>query len=163
MWKAHLALGALAGVVLSAFGPSQAPVIITAALLGSLLPDLDHPHSKLGRKVRPLSDLVYAVMGHRTGTHSVLFLVCVSALVGFVHMPAGAGLALGIASHLLADAVSYSTGRPFTTGGAGVPAAWPVSNSRVGVRIVRVNGFFEHFVVTTGAAMLAFAVAALTL
>ena len=45
------------------------PVGIAASVFGSLLPDIDHPTSKMGRKIPLLPKL----MKHRGITHSLLF------------------------------------------------------------------------------------------
>ena len=42
------------------------------AVVGGLLPDIDHPDSKIGKMISPLSDFIISVVGHRTLTHSLL-------------------------------------------------------------------------------------------
>ena len=120
--------------------------LLMGSLTGSLLPDLDHPESKLGRRTRPFSTLINLVLGHRGGTHSLLFLIL--PFLGLApFMPTFAlGLALGTASHILADMISYSAGKAFTKGN-GCPLLWPVSKKRFGIRLVQVNGMFENVVV----------------
>lgn len=119
--------------------------VLMGSMAGSLLPDIDHPQSKLGRRTRPFSTLINLTMGHRGGTHSVLFVVLALCLA-FVMPPFAFGLALGVTSHLLADMVSYSSGKAFTTGN-GCPVFWPMSQKRFGIRLVQVNGVFETVII----------------
>ncbi len=92
-----------------------------AAALGSLAPDLDSPHSFLGRRFWPLSWTVQAAVGHRGLTHSLaacLAVVLGAALAGMFwplwrpYLWAGA---IGYASHILADWLTSE----------GVPLFWP--------------------------------------
>lgn len=114
----HLVLGALSGATLAATGLFESePLAIAAAMLGALLPDIDHPYSRLGRKMRPVSDLVALVFGHRGITHSLFAVLAMLLLL--LQAPqwfgyAGA-LAVGYLSHLAADACTPS----------GVPLLWP--------------------------------------
>ena len=48
---------------------------IVITLIASLLPDIDHPKSILGRAVKPLSRWINRHYGHRTITHSAFVLV----------------------------------------------------------------------------------------
>jgi inner membrane protein len=90
---------------------------LAAVTLGSLTPDIDHPSSKLGRKVFPFALVAWLVLGHRGITHSLLALAAISAAL-FYFQPFGATATLafivGYASHLLAD---WNTG--------GIPLFWP--------------------------------------
>lgn len=49
--------------------------IIPAALLTSLLPDIDHPKSVLGQRLRWLSVPISRAFGHRGFTHSLLAII----------------------------------------------------------------------------------------
>lgn len=140
-------MGAAMGMILVAAWPAAWLPLASGALIGAMLPDIDHPQSKLGRKARPLSDIVYATMGHRAGTHSLLFVLVLSALVSLFSLPASVGLAAGLLLHLIGDAVSYSSGRRLTTRGVGVPLGWPFVNERAGIRIVVVDGVAERLLI----------------
>lgn len=143
MWRSHLASGAfVAGLASVGLGELN-PALVTGVLIGSLLPDVDHPKSKFGRVLLPISLPLYLVFGHRGGTHSVLFV----ALCGFVsifNVLLGVGLALGVIVHILGDVISYSHGPVFTKGG-GCPLAYP-SEKKWGFRILKVNGLTENLV-----------------
>jgi len=51
---------------------------LTASLL-SLLPDIDHPESTIGRVFRPFSKYIQQKYGHRTITHSLFAIIVISA------------------------------------------------------------------------------------
>ena len=51
---------------------------LTASLL-SLLPDIDHPESTIGRVFRPVSKKIQQKYGHRTITHSLFAIMVISA------------------------------------------------------------------------------------
>lgn len=104
-------------------GYQPAAELYTAAALGSLLPDIDHPSSRVGRMFPQVSKPLAAVFGHRGFTHSllaILALVAVLAYTSHTHaasLPAAtaAAVSIGYLSHLLAD---YLTVR-------GIPLFWP--------------------------------------
>lgn len=154
MGRTHLALGLCFGGVTAAVMPTQEAAIIClgSAVIGSILPDLDHPKSKLGRRVRPLSDLLYMTLGHRGGSHSAAFMALCVGVIFLISWPAALGLGVGIGSHLLSDAISYGgQGRRYTTDNTGIPIAWPISQKKTGIRLVYVDGVFENLVVLPGA------------
>ncbi len=147
MGRTHLALGAVAGVQLAAQTPGLGLPIMAAALFGAILPDVDTPYSKLGRRLWPLSRLVLQVFGHRGGTHSAAFVLLATALMWLVSPPVALALGAGILTHLAADAISYGHGTRFTARGAGVPLLWPLSDRKTGLRLVKVNGALENLVI----------------
>lgn len=100
-------------------------LIISGGILGSYLPDIDHPKSAFGSRVLPLSLPISAVFGHRGITHSLIAVVGVSALSWWVlktaHweqswlLPLVEGVAVGYLSHLVGDYFTNS----------GIPLLWP--------------------------------------
>lgn len=94
------------------------PAGVALAMAGSLLPDVDHPGSWVGRRVRPVSDVICSVLGRRGFTHSLLAAaLCAAALR---HRGPARGLlcplAVGYLSHLAADLLTPR----------GVRLAWPL-------------------------------------
>lgn len=96
-----------------------APLLIASASFGSLLPDIDHPNSKMGRRVKPLSKLINKLVGHRGATHTLLAMLIVSLGVFLLNLslpltvqPLGLtavlGITVGYFSHLLLDALTPS-------------------------------------------------------
>lgn len=80
--KTHAAAGALAGALA---GRAAGDPLVGMALgaFSALLPDIDHPGSWAGRRLRPASVVLEAVAGHRTVAHTVWFCLGVSALLAF--------------------------------------------------------------------------------
>ena len=76
-WKTHLIGGAQAGALLTfAFSDSvvDSAIIVSTAMLGSVLPDIDHPSSKLAKSdafVGLLSFALSKVTKHRGFTHTI--------------------------------------------------------------------------------------------
>ncbi len=71
--SSHVVVGCAAWAGLASLGglPVE-PVGLGLAALGSLAPDIDHPHSWLGRRLPWLSWPLAALLGHRGLTHSLL-------------------------------------------------------------------------------------------
>jgi inner membrane protein len=120
MAGSHVALGAAAWLVASphlGLGAAE-PAGIALAAIGSLLPDIDHPKSWVGSRLRPISLAISAVFGHRGVTHSALALIaCAWTLLrGGAPLWAADAVAVGYASHLAADLLTPN----------GLRLAWPL-------------------------------------
>ncbi|MCP6617940.1 metal-dependent hydrolase, partial [Klebsiella pneumoniae] len=74
MAGSHIALGAAAWLVAAPkFGlPAVDAASLGLAVLGALLPDIDHPKSWVGKRTRPVSNVIGWIFGHRGITHSAL-------------------------------------------------------------------------------------------
>ena len=117
----HTALGVLtyAGAVALTGGKPEAAAF-GAAALGSLLPDVDTPSSRIGWVLWPLARWIEGRFGHRTITHSFVGIgLCALLFAPALLFPLWRSLYLallvGYAMHLMGDAVTKS----------GVPLAWP--------------------------------------
>lgn len=97
-------------VLLSCFGLGWP--LTAVGLLFAVLPDIDYPKSIPGR-LCPWSAQIWKRVGHRTATHSLLFL-------GLFYI-AGPAAFLGLASHILLDLLTPS----------GVQLLWPRNTSYV--------------------------------
>src|SRR5690349_3101028 len=118
--------------------PQLDPVGLGLAAVGSLLPDIDHPKSWLGRRFRLVSVPLAAALGHRGFTHSALALaVCAAALRwNGGHWRQALPFVIGHASHLAADLVTP----------AGLCLAWPVRRT-IGIPLVKTGSFGEQALV----------------
>lgn len=139
MAGSHMVVGAaLWAVTAKAGGLSPAePQALAAAVLGSLLPDIDHPNSWAGRKLRPISVPLSLLVGHRGITHSLL------AVIGGIALLAAMGgnwvaapIIIGYLSHLAADSLTPS----------GVPLLWPWKR-RFTLNLCQTGSFTEIIVV----------------
>lgn len=128
MGYTHAAAGAFAGALAGKLtGDPVAGMAVGA--VAALLPDIDHPGSIAGRRLRPVAVLLEFFAGHRTVTHTVWFcagaalLVAVTAgILGACVRPyapwwpapweAGACALLGGLSHLVLDACTGGGVRP---------------------------------------------------
>lgn len=122
-------LFALASIILAkkiALSPALAQGdwwhIITGGLLTCLLPDIDHPKSVLGQRLKWLSLPIAKIFGHRGFTHSLLAVIT-GVLLFTLYLPAQItipldalhAMAIGYLSHIVADMLTP----------AGVPLLWP--------------------------------------
>ncbi|WP_369311476.1 metal-dependent hydrolase [Providencia rettgeri] len=97
--------------------------LVPGALLGALLPDIDHPSSLPGRLLRIFSLPISKLCGHRGFTHSLLawlllMLSCYQWIPPQWSIPTDLiqAFLLGYLSHLIADMLTPS----------GVPFLWPL-------------------------------------
>lgn len=96
--------------------------ILPAALLTSLVPDIDHPKSFLGQRLKWISYPIARLCGHRGFTHSLLAVLAGLMLLQ-LNIPTDwlfpadvlQGMVLGYLSHIVADMLTP----------AGVPLLWP--------------------------------------
>lgn len=118
MAGSHIAVGAAlwAGIARLSGLDAVDPQSLAAAALGALLPDIDHPQSWAGRKVRFISIPLSLLVGHRGITHSALAVVAGATLLAIMGTGwLAAPVVVGYLSHLLADSLTPS----------GVPLLWP--------------------------------------
>ncbi|AMR11947.1 metal-dependent hydrolase [Bacillus sp. FSL W8-0445] len=104
--KTHI-MGGVASCTAAAYFYGYDPVFMTASgVIGALIPDICHTKSKIGRRLPILSAVVSSVFGHRTFTHSLLFLLITAFATHlyFADQSILVGLMAGMASHLLLDA-----------------------------------------------------------
>lgn len=118
--------------------PEQTAVMVIAGGFGSLLPDIDHPSSTFGRRIRPLSNLIGWIFGHRGITHSLIAVLALATLLArHAHIPVwGIGLIVGYLSHLLGDWLTP----------AGIPLLWPIKNRWVSPFSFKTGGSMERVV-----------------
>lgn len=127
-------------------GHMAGPEGLMAAALGSLLPDIDHPKSWLGRRIRPVSLLISKIFGHRGITHSLLAVIgCLLCLRFIGKANFATAVMVGYLSHLLCDSLTKR----------GVPLLWPWRRP-FGFRFMQTGGFGESlvgFLMAVGTAM----------
>jgi inner membrane protein len=116
------------------------PTNLGLALAGSLLPDIDHPRSWVGRRTRPISTAIAATLGHRGITHSAIAIVGLAWLLSHAgYRWAGiAALSVGWLSHLAADMLTPQ----------GLRLLWPMRGTW-GLPLCRTGSPAESFIVLT--------------
>lgn len=120
MAKSHVVVGLTTWLVVAPWlhAPPLAPSCMLLALIGSLLPDIDHPASWVGRRLPPVSKVISRAFGHRGITHSAFAAVALTVCLnrsGYSHASVAA-VSVGYLSHLAADMLSP----------AGLRLAWPL-------------------------------------
>ena len=118
----------------------------SGGILGGLLPDIDHTQSSIGRRLKPVSMLLSALLGHRVVTHSLVAVVAMSfiawcALRGLDWLPEHStsfvlGLSVGYLSHLLADWLTNS----------GIPLLWPMKRRFVAPFAISTGSSIEYLI-----------------
>ncbi|MEG0385999.1 MAG: metal-dependent hydrolase [Solibacillus sp.] len=101
----HIVGGITASLAFAQFSNDNPLVLVGAGVIGALLPDICHGGSKIGRTFPISSKIVNKLFGHRSFTHSFLFLLCVAVLMNaFVpYKTFTTGLLLGMVSHMVLD------------------------------------------------------------
>lgn len=103
--KTHI-IGGIAASLAYAYFSGSDPVILTGAgIAGALIPDICHGGSKIGKQLPILSKIINLIFGHRSFTHSLLFLVIIAFLMNtFLSFETvTAGLLVGMVSHYILD------------------------------------------------------------
>lgn len=119
MAASHVVAGAALWAITAKLtgGAPADPQALAAAALGALLPDIDHPNSWAGRKMKLISVPLSLVVGHRGVTHSLLAVLTGCGILAMMGLDwVAAPVVLGYLSHLAADSLTPS----------GVPLLWPM-------------------------------------
>ena len=136
----HVALGAAAWIAAAPHlgRPPLDPEALALAVFGGLLPDIDHPKSWVGRRLRPVSDLVARIFGHRGITHSLVAVIGCWWLLRHQAVPQhlAAPVVVGYFSHLFGDLLTPG----------GLRLAWPFKGTWA-LPVCRTGSPFEPLVV----------------
>jgi inner membrane protein len=137
MFKTHIVFAFLVGLfAVKFFNPSNQILFIVLVMLGGLLPDIDHPKSKIGRYFRPINYL----FEHRGFFHSFLFIpVLVLIILLAIKLPNfSLPLAIGYASHLVSDMLTVE----------GIMPLHPITRFRLR-GFIRTGSFFETIILVS--------------
>ena len=131
-----MAFGLLFGVLsLSFVNPGNKYVFLGIVVFSALLPDLDHPQSKLGRKVF-FSKIFNVLFGHRGFFHAIWIPIGLWILLslgfGFRY---GAAIFVGYFSHLFSDGLTKN----------GINMIHPLKQLRL-QGFITTGGLVEHLV-----------------
>jgi len=119
------------------------------SMVGALVPDIDTPTSKLGRKVPFISIPLNLSLGHRGAMHSLLAGVLVG--IGTVALNVFGGnnmwlyaFLLGFVAHLIGDLFTNS----------GIPLLYPFSKKHYALKVFHTGGICDYLL-TVGMTVLA--------
>lgn len=149
-YKTHALGGLLFGVTTMPFlsiplFSVEGVIWLSGSVLGSLLPDIDHPNSYIGKRLKPLSFAINKTFGHRGITHTLLFVFLISFLfwllslflipssLTFLFYSFFVGCVIGIVSHLVLDMSTKS----------GVPLFYPISKKNISILPIKTGSFGE--------------------
>lgn len=142
LWKTHFLAGATAGLLIAGHADIKTAAIAAGVSgVAALLPDLDDPHSKLGRIIPIASWAVKTVVGHRGPLHSLLcvgiaYLLAVLFLhSGYTHLNPLV-VAAGYFSHIVVDSLNPQ----------GCPWFWPL-NVHIKIPLTQTGSILEKLVV----------------
>lgn len=108
--KTHIVGGIASSLAFAYFSNFDPVITVGAGIIGALIPDICHGGSKMGKALPILSKIINLIFGHRSFTHSLLFLVLASFLMDRF-LPYDAvknGLMIGMISHLILDMATKS-------------------------------------------------------
>src|SRR4051812_11682043 len=109
----HMAIGFMTGAAVASSYHVPLSVetgaVAMMTVVGSLLPDIDHPASRISHDMKCFA-LPFHLFSHRGLTHSLLAVVVMALLMGFLQVEFVRAVALlaGYVSHLIADALTRS-------------------------------------------------------
>jgi inner membrane protein len=123
-------------------------IFMAGSVIGSMIPDIDHRGSFIGRRAKLISIPVSLLATHRGITHSPLFLMAVVSALLFVsntfldgmstwifsYMSIGFGV--GIASHIFLDSLTKG----------GVPLLYPFSGKKFSFLPLKTGGMLESVI-----------------
>lgn len=117
---------------------SSTVIFLGGSILGSLLPDIDHKSSYIGRRTKPVSKAINKFAGHRKLFHApLLYIFLYSISIGFATDKLSIifinGLFLGIMSHLILDSLTVG----------GLPWFYPLSKKKVSLAKIKTNSQLE--------------------
>lgn len=106
--KTHMSAGLLVGALTTEHFQTDlfsTVTVICLAIVSSLFPDICHTRSKIGRQFKLLSFFVNLIFGHRTFTHSLLFMGMIGFLLILIQTPPYYLVSIigAIASHVILD------------------------------------------------------------
>lgn len=159
---AHLMGGLTAGVAVSKYiiptinngaidGIVNIGVVLCGALLGSLLPDIDHRNSYIGRKLKIASFIISKTLGHRSIVHTPIVIFAFSALLyslttqftGTIHNLSRLfviGISYGMFSHLFLDLLTRR----------GIPLLYPFSSKSFRIAKFKGGGIGDSLTMVIG-------------
>ncbi|MER2261169.1 MAG: metal-dependent hydrolase [Psychrobacillus sp.] len=101
----HIIGGLAASLAISQMTDYDPVLLVVGGVVGAIIPDICHGGSMIGRRFPLISKIINKVFGHRSFTHSLLFILLLVALMNYFSWNKSImmGVSVGVASHLLLD------------------------------------------------------------
>ena len=134
MFKTHIVFGFLMGLLfLDVFNVSNKILFMTVAVIAAAIPDIDHPDSAVGKKVK----IIGFLFKHRGFFHSILAAGIFSLGINYIFRNYAITIAfvIGYVSHILIDMLTH----------AGVMPLHPLSNFKI-KGFMKSNGIIEWLI-----------------
>ncbi len=126
MFKTHLIFGLfLALLTFNYFSGLNKYLFILITLISAIFLDIDEENSFIGRRTRPLSNIINIIFKHRGFIHSLLFILIVSLITWSFFNNYYIPFLIGASSHLFLDSLTPS----------GIRILYPLN--------LRIRGFFK--------------------
>ena len=114
MFKTHFIFGLfLALLTFNYFPDLNKFLFILIALTSAIFLDIDEENSFIGRRTRPLSNIINIIFKHRGFIHSLLFISLISILIWTFYENYYIPFLIGTLSHLFLDSLTVSGVRLF--------------------------------------------------
>ena len=101
----HIMGGLAASLAFAQVSNYEPVLLVGAGVIGAIIPDICHGGSKIGRRFKVTSKVINTIFGHRSFTHSILFLVLMGFILNkiFDNEAIVLGILVGMASHYVLD------------------------------------------------------------
>ncbi len=104
--RTHLVFALLIGLLTFKYFNLSPTLFIAIVTLTSFLPDIDHPKSKIGRRIKILSYPINFIFGHRKFFHSIFAASGLSFVIWYFFGDYYIPFFIGFLSHLVGDALT---------------------------------------------------------
>ncbi|MEI4768721.1 metal-dependent hydrolase [Psychrobacillus sp. FJAT-51614] len=101
----HIVGGIAASLAFAQVSHYDPVILLGAGVVGALIPDICHGGSTIGRKLPIVSKVINTIFGHRSFTHSLLFLFLIEVLLTtfLKNESVTVGILVGMVSHYILD------------------------------------------------------------
>ena len=107
MFKTHLVFGLFSALLtFNYFSDLNKYLFILIALISAIFLDIDEDNSFIGRRTKPLSNIINTIFKHRGFIHSLLFISIVSLIIWSFFNNYYIPFLIGALSHLFLDSLT---------------------------------------------------------
>lgn len=106
MFRTHLIFAFLIGLVFLDFSNINKYLFLILVLISGIIPDIDYPKSKIGRKFWIISKPLNFLFGHRNFLHSLFFVFLICMLIYLFFKEYWIPVFIGYCSHIFLDCLT---------------------------------------------------------